>query len=160
MKHIVMILGMVLMGAGFAVAEEDAPDYLTIKNAYAYATTSVQKNGAVFMSIHRQDHFEDGEPADYDPPRSALTKAESDVAERVELHTHIMEDDIMMMREVEEYTLENNATLTLKPTGHHIMLFGLKAPLEVGTEFPMTLYFDNDNRRDIMVKIIKPGETP
>lgn len=158
MKRILMILGVFLVGINFATAK--TKDSLTIEAPYAYGTTSVQKNAAVFMSIHREDQFELDQPEDYEATPMFLTKAETDVAERVELHTHIMDGDVMMMREVEHYELNNDETLTLEPMGHHIMLFDLKAPLEVGAEFPMTLYFGDDNRRDIMVKVVKPGETP
>ncbi|MBL4804955.1 MAG: copper chaperone PCu(A)C [Alphaproteobacteria bacterium] len=158
MKHILMIIGLVLVSAGFATAEEH--DALTIDGAYAYATTSVQKNGAVFMTIHREDRVEEGKPENYTAPQLFLTKAHTDVAERVELHTHIADGDVMMMREVDGYEIKNNDVLTLEPMGHHIMLFGLKAPLEAGTEFPMTLHFDDENNREITVKVVKPGEMP
>ena len=104
MKHILMIIGLVLVSAGFATAEEH--DALTIDGAYAYATTSVQKNGAVFMTIHREDRVEEGKPENYAAPQLFLTKADTDVAERVELHTHIADGDVMMMREVDGYEIK------------------------------------------------------
>ena len=160
MRILFSFLAIFIVSPSLAWAEPESQDFLRIEHPYAYATTSVQKNAAVFLTVHRQDQFEDGVPDDYVAPQSFLTSVETDVAERAELHTHIMDGDVMMMREVEKYEVKNNNTLVLEPMGHHIMLFGLKAPLKVGSEFPMSLYFDDNNRRDIMVQIVKPGETP
>lgn len=145
--RLLAFIGVLFLSLGAAQAKMVDPLY--IKQPYAFATTSVQKNGAVFMTIYNSFTHD-----------LKLIKAESDVAERVELHTHIMDGDVMMMREVDGYEIEKGGAVTLEPMGHHIMLFGLKEKLEAGSEFPMTLYFDDGNSRSIAVHVIKPGETP
>jgi copper(I)-binding protein len=147
MMRILAIIAVLVFGV--SAAQADRVDPLHIEQPYAFATTSVQKNGAVFMKIHNAFAHD-----------LKLIKAESDVAERIELHTHTMDGDVMMMREVEGYDIETNGMVTLEPMGHHIMLFDLKQPLELGSEFPMELYFDDESSRRITVKVIKPGETP
>ena len=44
-----------------------------------------------------------------------------------------MDGDVMKMREVEGgLSIAAGATVDLKPGGYHVMLMGLKAPLEEG----------------------------
>ena len=126
------------------------------KNAYAYATSPAQKHGAVFLEIINHTHI----PA-------LMTSARTDVSERVELHTHIMDDGIMMMREVENFEVpprnakaHKSGYLKLKPTGHHIMLMDLKTPLKKGENFDLELSYKNGWNVTIPVKIVAPGAKP
>lgn len=145
--------------AGNAHAEKIQPlANIKVTNAYSFETTSVQKNGAVFFEIEN--------PGDAD---LKLVSAEADVSETVELHTHIMEDDKMMMRQVEAYDIPAGSTLKLEPMGHHIMLMNLKEPLsmdenagveELKGKFPLLLRFDDGSAKTVQVDIIKPGTTP
>lgn len=68
-----------------------------------------------------------------------LIEARSDVADRVELHTHIIEDGIAKMREVESITLPAGEVVQLKPRDLHIMLMQLEKPLKEGEEVTITL---------------------
>tara|TARA_B100002003_G_scaffold246750_2_gene277053 strand:+ start:161 stop:655 length:495 start_codon:yes stop_codon:yes gene_type:complete len=119
-----------------------------ISNAYAYATTGSQKNGAAFLSITGA------------MSNDKILEAKSDVAERTELHTHLMENGRMMMRKVDAFSIQEDGTLQLKPTGDHIMLMNLKAPLELGESFPLTLVFENSGAHEVNVNIIAPGTKP
>lgn len=142
MKHL-LIFAFILIAPFTAKAEVG----LDVADAYAFATAKTQKNGAVFLSVHNglEDDF--------------LVSAESDVAERIELHTHTMEAGVMMMREVERFDLPANGKLSLKPMGDHIMLLGLKNQLNVGETFEMTLNFKNHPPMKTLVTIVAPGTT-
>lgn len=118
---------------------------------YSFATSASQKNGAVFGIVEVLE--------DVDSPIE-IVKAEADVAERVELHTHLMEEGRMMMREVESYTVAPDKALTLKPMGHHIMLFDLKAPLVEGESFDVILYDKDGIALALPVLIRAPGDMP
>ena len=62
-----------------------------------------------------------------------LVAAASDVAERVELHTHIMDGDVMRMVEVEEgFAVTAGETIALERGGMHVMFLGLTRVLEAG----------------------------
>ncbi len=138
-----------LFVAGFAtpaIAQDVQNKALHFENGYAYATTSVQKNGAAFLTITNVS----------DAPAKIIS-ASSDIAEKVELHTHIMEDDIMMMREVEAYDVPAGGTITLKPTGHHLMLMGLTRPLKAGESFPLTLVSENNGEMNVDITVKSPG---
>ena len=120
---------------------------ITVEQPYAFATAPMQKNGAAFMVIHNS-----GETAD------KVIGAEADISERVELHTHIMDGDRMMMRQVESYDLPAGGQTVLKPMSHHIMFMDLKTPLKEGDSFPLTLKFENHDPVSTSVKIVKPGQ--
>ncbi len=117
--------------------------------AYAFATAQKQNNGATFLKLRNNT----------DQDRKILS-ASSDVADRVELHTHSMDEGVMMMREVEHYDLPANGSLVLEPMGHHIMLMGLKNPLTEGEDFMLDLTMDDETVAKIRVTIVKPGTAP
>lgn len=71
-----------------------------------------------------------------------LVSATAAVADRVELHTMRMDGDVMRMRQVEAIDVPAGQTVELKPGGLHLMFMGLKAPLQAGTTFPVTLRFE------------------
>lgn len=145
MRRIILALAFFVLSLGGAAQAEDTN--ILVENPYALATTSVQKNGAVFMTLMNesgQDH--------------SVVSAASDVAERIELHTHLMDGDMMMMREVDAYTLPAGESVTLEPMGHHIMLMGLKAPLQAGESFPLTLSLKDGSTLDVDVMIKNPGD--
>lgn len=59
-----------------------------------------------------------------------LVGASTDIAKTVELHTHIMEGEMMKMTQIPEVTIAAGETLQFSPGGHHLMMFGLKGPLK------------------------------
>jgi copper(I)-binding protein len=71
-----------------------------------------------------------------------LLSASSPAANRVELHTHLRDGDVMRMRPVENIELPANTAVTLQPGGLHLMFIGLKQPFEQGGQVPVTLVFE------------------
>lgn len=146
MRFIFLTL-MVLMLMPLQARAQDAALTLQAKDVYAYATTPVQKNGAAFGILENTGQ------ADIE-----IVEAKSDIAERVELHTHLMDGDVMMMRKVESYNVPAGGSLTLEPMGNHIMLFGLKNPLKAGEEFTVELVDADGNALSLPVQIKNPGD--
>lgn len=72
----------------------------------------------------------------------ALIGAKTSAASRVEVHTHIMEGDVMKMRRVDKLEIAKGASKALKPMGDHLMLFDLKEPLKEGDHVKLTLTFE------------------
>ena len=105
---------------------------LTIDNAYVRATPPHAKNSAAFMVINNGDTKE-----------IKLVAASSDIAERVELHNHVMEDGLMKMRQVEQISIKAENKTALQPGGYHVMFIGLKQALKDGESVTVKLYFDN-----------------
>lgn len=121
-----------------------AADTLKIEQPWARATPGGAKNGAAYMTL---------ESADAD----ALVAASSPVADKVEIHTHAQEGGVMKMMRVEEVPLDPGKKVELKPGGEHVMLIGLKRPLKEGERFPLTLTFRNAGKRQVEVRVEKPG---
>lgn len=106
---------------------------ITVEDAYARVSRPGAPNGAAFMTI-----LNDG-----DEPVQ-LVAAESDVAARVELHTHIdAGDGVMKMRKVEGgFSVPAGGSHELARGGDHVMFMGLERTLETGDTVTVTLTFE------------------
>ena len=107
-----------------------AHDGVHINDAYARASAA---SGAVFFEIENHQTDDD-----------RLISVASDVAERVELHTHKEDaNGVMQMMEVPEgFVVPGNGTHALARGGDHVMMMGLKAPLNTGDTMTLTLTFE------------------
>ena len=116
-----------------AMMEKMVGDAPLIHDAYARAATPNARSGAAFMMIMN--------PTDTD---DRLIAARSDVSARVELHTHIMDDNgVMQMREVEDgFMIPAGGSYMLERGGDHVMFMGLKESFTQGKEIPVTLVFE------------------
>ncbi|WP_296810005.1 copper chaperone PCu(A)C [Thiocapsa sp.] len=115
---------------------------LSIDDPYARAVPPGQPNSAVFMSLENQTGT-----------NQALVGAESAVSEIVELHTHVEEDGMMRMRRIEKIEVPAGETVTLKPGGLHVMLIGLKQPLEPDDAVDLTLIFEDGSRMPVQAPV-------
>jgi periplasmic copper chaperone A len=66
---------------------------------------------------------------------------------------------VVRMRPVQGIDLKAGATVQLKPGGFHVMLEGLKQPLKLGDEIPLTLRFEKAGSIDVMVQVEAMGAT-
>lgn len=87
--------------------------------------------GAVFLSIDNKGSAD------------KLVAASSTISQRVELHTHTMDNGVVKMRQVEVIEIPANSMTELKSGGHHIMMFDVKNMPEKGSSVPLTLTFEN-----------------
>ena len=71
----------------------------------------------------------------------ALIGASSPVAASVQIHQTITVDNMARMRPLSEVEIAPGATVNIEPGGIHLMLMGLKAPLQAGQSVPLTLEF-------------------
>ncbi|WP_121630738.1 copper chaperone PCu(A)C [Tropicibacter alexandrii] len=104
---------------------------IVVKDAYARAANTMA--GAAFMVIENTG-----------PEDDQLIDARSDVAKRVELHTHKdMGDGIMKMMHVEEgFAIPAGGEHALMRGGDHVMFMGLNGPMEQGDMVTVTLVFE------------------
>jgi hypothetical protein len=113
-----------------------AHDGIHVENAYALTSGPGAMSGAVFFEIvnHSTTH----------PDR--LISASSDVAQRVELHTHLIDAaGVARMVEVEDgFAVAPGETHALKRGGDHVMLMGLTRPLADGDTFELRLVFERE----------------
>ncbi|WDD98326.1 copper chaperone PCu(A)C [Thalassomonas actiniarum] len=70
-----------------------------------------------------------------------LTGASSTRSPRIEIHEHTMSDGMMRMRQKASITIKGKESVTLQPSGLHLMVFDLPGPLKHGENVPVTLHF-------------------
>jgi copper(I)-binding protein len=107
---------------------------IMIKDAFARVARPDAPAGAAFMVIHNMGTEDD-----------RLVSASTPVAELVQLHTHMENNDgVMKMMHVEEgFEVKAGGTHTLARGGDHVMMMGLSGPINEGEEIPVTLVFEN-----------------
>lgn len=128
------------------VAGEPAATAGSIRVEQPFARATPAKVGGVFMTLQNAGGHAD-----------RLLKAESPVADSVELHTHVKDGDAMRMRPVDDIPVPAGGTTKLEPGGYHIMLIGLKQPLKEGEHVPMTLTFEKAGRISLEIPVHKAG---
>lgn len=66
--------------------------------------------------------------------------ASTDIADHIELHTHVKTDNGMMsMQQVEKFDVPAKGAFELAPNGAHLMIFGVKPNLKEGDAAKITL---------------------
>ena len=113
-----------------------------IDGAYARASIPNVPNSAAFFVIKNN--------SDKD---IAITSANSDIAQKNELHTHIKENKMMKMIKIEKLVVPAKSSLELKSGGDHVMLMGLKKELKVGDEINLELSFSDGDKKSIKVPV-------
>ena len=113
-----------------------------IDGAYARASIPNVPNSAAFFVIKNN--------SDKD---IAITSANSDIAEKNELHTHIKENQMLKMMKIEKLVVPAKSSLELKSGGDHVMLMGLKKELKAGDEINLELSFSNGDKKSIKVPV-------
>ena len=120
--------------ASFAVGD------LVVENPWA--RESVTRTGAAYLTVRNGGAADD-----------RLIGVASEVAGRAELHGSEMQDGVMRMRPVEAVEVPAHGQAALEPGGLHIMLIGLKAPLEEGGSFALTLTFEDAGEVEVVTTI-------
>ena len=129
------VLSIVIIAAVFGADIE-------IEGAYARASIPNVPNSAAFFVIKNN--------SDKD---IAITSANSDIAEKNELHTHIKENQMLKMMKIEKLVVPAKSSLELKSGGDHVMLMGLKKELKAGDEINLELSFSDGDKKNIKVPV-------
>lgn len=58
-----------------------------------------------------------------------LVSARAEWAGNIEIHTHINDNGVMRMRQIDSITVPASGSVSLQPGGLHLMLFNLQLPL-------------------------------
>lgn len=82
-----------------------------------------------------------------------LVRADSKVAKKVELHTHINDNGVMRMREVPHIKIPANGETALKPGGLHIMLINLNQDIKEGDSVMVKLTFEDSSEKEISMPV-------
>ena len=125
-------------------AAQPAPG-VTATNPWARATTPGVSTGGIYVTLTS-------------PAGDRLVSATSPAAAKADVHEMQMNGDIMRMRELKGgLPLPPGQAVTLGPSGTHIMLEGLKAPLTRGSVVPVHLMFEKAPPIDIQAPVQSIG---
>ncbi len=141
----VALLTFVALSASFSLTLADGIKHgdLMIVDPWSKASIGKAKAGAAYFEL-----VNNGEAVD------RLIAVKTDAAKRPELHTHMMENNVMKMRQVDGIEVAPGTPTVLKPGGPHVMLMGLKAPLKEGEMLALTLTFEKAGDVNVMVPIL------
>lgn len=145
-RFIAVSIAALTLAAGAAFAHDYKKGGVHVDHPWSRATAPQARNGAAYFVLNATG-------ADSD----RLLSAASPVAEKVELHTHLMEDGVMKMRPVVAIEVAPGSPTALQPGGLHVMLLGLKAPLVKGEKFPLTLTFEKAGELKVDVNVEDAG---
>ena len=123
-----------------ASAGEIMPTHIKITNVWTKASIGI--NGAAYATIENHSNEMD-----------RLVAVETDVAGKAEIHTHLMEDGVMKMRQIKAIEVHPGAPAILKPGGDHLMLFKMKKKWVEGEEMPLTLVFEKAGKVDVIARV-------
>jgi len=119
-----------LLAACAAMLPMTASAQVRVENAWVRSTVPAQKATGAFMRL-------------VSPADTTLVMATSPAAASVEIHESSTQDGVMRMRAVSRVPLRANQAFDLRAGGHHVMLMGLRAPLNAGETVPITLTFED-----------------
>ncbi len=144
MKRILCAGLLAMLAAASAYADE-----VTVTKAWTRATAPGQDSASVQLTITSKKD-------------ATLIKVMSGSAQSGEIHTMVMEGDVMKMRAIESLPLPAKTPVTLGESGNHLMLIGLKKQLKAGHKLPFALTVKFADGRTTTLKllaVIKPLET-
>lgn len=117
---------------------------ISIEDAFARSAMKHGKSGAAFFVIRNS-----GDEADQ------LINAQSDIAHKVELHTHKdMGSGVMKMMHVPDgFTIPAQGEHALKRGGDHVMFMGLMQPMVQGTPVKVVLEFEKSGKIEVEIPV-------
>ena len=131
-----IILSYIIFGSNLWAAT------ISVEGAYVRHLPPTQSVTAAFMILRN--------PTDID---RKLVSAESDITETVEFHTHLHENGMMRMRQVEKIQIPARGETVFQPGGFHLMLIGLRQPLKLGQAVTINLTFDDGATEQIQAEV-------
>jgi len=137
-----MLNKILLVGlSAWLIATQAMAGEVTVTGAWTKASVPGQDSAAVAMHITSQKD-------------ASIVAVSSTVASSVEIHSMTEEDGMMKMRALDDFPLKALQETALGSNGNHLMLIGLKKPLNVGDSVPLTLtlQFGDKHKEKIEVK--------
>ncbi len=137
------------LAAGFTAAH--ASDYevgsIHITQPWARATPKAASTGAAYLSVTNTGTAPD-----------RLSCVASDASATCQIHSMTMDNGVMKMRPVTGgLEIPPGETITLKPSGLHLMLLDLKHPLEPGKALTATLQLEKAGTVKVEFPIVAIG---
>jgi copper(I)-binding protein len=140
MKYSMLFLSLAIaLVAVPAAADDYTIGAIEIAHPWARATPKGASVAGGYMTIRNKGAAPD-----------RLVGGSADVAGQFEIHRMSMEGGVMKMRPVEGgLEIKPGESVELKPGSFHVMMMGLKQPLEKGQRIKGTLQFEKAGKVDI-----------
>ncbi len=119
---------------------------VTARDAWVREAPAGRKVTAIFLTLENK-----GTAA------RNLVSGTTDVAETLELHEMIRENEMMRMSPVKQIAIPASGKAELKPGGLHLMIFGVKKPLVAGDTVQVTLTLDDGTKLQVAAEVRKMG---
>ena len=133
------------LGALLASFAHSVTAAVLVDTVWARATAPGSSVGVVYARILAQQADE-------------LLSVDSPAAERAEIHVSSNENGTMKMRPMTSVILPASKPVRLRPGGIHVMLIGLRRPLQAGTSFALTLRFRSAAPLTVTARVIGPDD--
>ncbi len=106
---------------------------VTVTDPWVRATVPTQHATGAFMQLSSKTG-------------SRLVAVSSPLA-TTEIHEMTIQGNVMRMRQIVALDLPAGQTVALKPGGYHVMFFDLKNQIKEGDVVPLTLVFENKDKK-------------
>ena len=155
--RVLAVAALIASGCQFVVSAQAAPpgalvlvqsDSVMAHEAWARASAGNATTGAAYVTL-----MGGGAP-------DQLVGVSTPVAATAEVHESFADAGVMKMRAAPSVTIPPGKTVTFAPGGYHVMLMGLKKPLVVGENFPLTLTFAHAAPVTVEVTVRALGRGP
>lgn len=147
MKHLFLALRL-LVAASWLVAAacgepaRTAAAVIAVENAWVRATPPGADVGAAYAILRNGGEAE-----------VRLAALSSPAAGAVEVHDATQENGVMRMRRIETLTIPPGGSVELAPGAKHLMLMGLRQPLQAGQRIALKLRFSDGSERAVELAI-------
>jgi len=123
----------VILLAGFSVLSIGANAEVSVSDSWIRAVPAMMTSSAGYLRLNNDTN-----------EHLVLIGARVDFANKAEIHNHIMSNGLMkMVPAILPIRIAPGSSVEFKPKGLHIMLMGLKAPLEPNVEYQIELLFES-----------------
>lgn len=137
-----LLWSLLLLGLSVSAHSQES---IKVSGAWARSTFEFAKSAAVYLEVENDSLAAE---------QLVGVRVEPSVAQKAELHESTLEKGIAKMRRLDlPFTISAKAKLSLTPGGKHLMLFGLKKPLQAEMHFPLWLSFANQEEVRILVSV-------
>jgi copper transport protein len=134
-----IVAGIVFLGTGVTTLLRGGT--LVVKDAWA-RPAGKGMTGAVYMTFENNSTLAE-----------TLVASSTAIADSVELHETVIENEIARMIPIPELPIPAGRTTTIDPGGYHLMLINLHQDLAEGDTFPLTLHFASGQERTLDVHV-------
>ena len=131
-----------LIAAGLLGACSASPPDLDVRDPWVRATIAGQSGTAAYLTVENRGGSDDR--------LVGVSSASADAS----LHSTSNENGVSRMRPLTDgLPIPAGATVQLRPGGNHIMLMGLREPLQPGRAITIRLTFERSGERQVEVPV-------